>query len=426
MPATSNEIVVIGGGAAGMMAALSAAQQGASVTLLERNEKLGRKLNITGKGRCNLTNNCTEEEALAHVPCNSRFLFSAFSRFDPQAAMDFFERLGLALKTERGNRVFPVSDRAYDVTDTLRAALHRQHVRIVQDRAQELLFSEEGALCGVRAKRACYDCAAVILATGGVSYPATGSTGDGYRIAEAVGHTIIVPKPSLISLVCRDECCAQMQGLSLRNVALRVKNQKNKTIYEDFGEMLFTDKGVSGPMILSASAHLRNYEKDCYRLQIDLKPALEEEKLDRRIMRDLEQQHNRDFCNVLSGLVPRSMVPVLIARTEIPAHTKANAVTRQQRWRLLEQLKRFELTVTGPGPIEQAIITSGGVKTAEIQPATMESKRVPGLYFAGEIIDVDAYTGGFNLQIAWATGYTAGCAAAQRQGPRRDLGDVIL
>ena len=414
MPVTSNEIVVIGGGAAGMMAALSAAQQGAFVTLLERNEKLGRKLNITGKGRCNLTNNCTAEEALAHVPCNSRFLFSAFSRFDPQAAMNFFEYLGLALKTERGNRVFPVSDCAYDVTDALRAALRRHHVRIVHDRAQELLFSEEGALCGVRAERGCYSSAVVILATGGVSYPATGSTGDGYRMAEAVGHTIIAPKPSLISLVCRDECCAQMQGLSLRNVARRVKNQKNKTIYEDFGEMLFTDKGVSGPMILSASAHLRNYEKDRYRLQIDLKPALDEETLNRRIVRDLEQQHNRDFGNVLSGLVPRSMVPVLIARTEIPAHTKANAVTRQQRRRLLELLKCFEVEVMGPGPIEQAIITSGGVKTTEIQPATMESKRVPGLYFAGEIIDVDAYTGGFNLQIAWATGYAAGCAAAQR------------
>ncbi len=239
-------------------------------------------------------------------------------------------------------------------------------------------------MCGVRAERGCYSSAVVILATGGVSYPATGSTGDGYRMAEAVGHTIIAPKPSLISLVCRDECCAQMQGLSLRNVALRVKNQKNKTIYEDFGEMLFTDKGVSGPMILSASAHLRNYEKDRYRLQIDLKPALDEETLDRRIVRDLEQQHNRDFGNVLSGLVPRSMVPVLIARTEIPAHTKANAVTRQQRRRLLELLKCFEVEVMGPGPIEQAIITSGGVKTTEIQPATMESKRVPGLYFAGK------------------------------------------
>lgn len=408
-----NKVLVIGGGAAGMMAAITAAEAGAQVTLLERNEKVGRKLNITGKGRCNITNNCSAEEALANVPRNSRFLFSAFSRFDSHASMLFFEKHGLSLKTERGNRVFPVSDSAYDVTDTLRDALRRSHVKIVHDRAAELLLDENGQLCGVRGEKQDYDCSRVILATGGVSYPATGSTGDGYAIAQAVGHTIISPKPSLISLVCSDSCCGRMQGLSLRNVALTVKNKKKKTVYEDFGEMLFTDKGVTGPMILSASAHLRDYEKDQYRLLIDLKPALDEEKLDERLLRDLEEQHNRDFGNVLAGLVPRSMIGVIIERTEIPSNTKANSVTRQQRRRLLETLKRFELTVTGPGPMEQAIITSGGVKTGEINPATMESKKMPGLYFAGEIIDVDAYTGGFNLQIAWATGHAAGMAAAQ-------------
>lgn len=407
-----NKIVVIGGGPAGMMAAITAAEQGADVLLLERNEKLGRKLNITGKGRCNVTNNCTAEEALAQVPCNSRFLFSAFSRFDSRAAMDFFERHGLALKTERGNRVFPVSDSAFDVTDTLRDAMRRNHVKIVCDRAQELLV-EEGKICGVRGEKASYFTEKVILATGGASYPATGSTGDGYALAQAVGHTVIPPKPSLISLVCADSCCGRMQGLSLRNVAVTIKNQKKKTVYTDFGEMLFTDKGVSGPMILSASAHLRNYEKDNYRLLIDLKPALEEEKLDARILRDFEEQHNKDFGNVLAGLIPRSMIPVMIERTEIPSNTKANSITRQQRRRLVECMKRFELRVVGPGPLEQAIITSGGIKTGEINPSTMESKKVPGLYFAGEVIDVDAYTGGFNLQIAWSTGYAAGLSAAE-------------
>lgn len=408
-----NSIVIIGGGPAGMMAAITAAERGADVLLLERNEKVGRKLNITGKGRCNITNNCTAEEALSQIPCNSRFLFSAFSRFDSHAAMDFFESHGLKLKTERGNRVFPVSDSAYEVTDTLRAAMRKNHVKLVNDRAVELCLDENGAVCGVRGEKSHYSCDKVILATGGASYPATGSTGDGYSMAEAVGHTVIVPKASLISLVCKDDCCGRMQGLSLRNVAITIKNQKKKNVYEDFGEMLFTNKGVSGPMILSASAHLRNYEKDRYKLLIDLKPALDEEKLDERIIRDLEEQHNKDFGNVLGGLLPRSMIPVMIERTEIPSNTKANSVTRQQRRRLVELMKRFELEIVGPGPLEQAIITSGGIKTGEINPSTMESKKVPGLYFAGELIDVDAYTGGFNLQIAWSTGYVAGSSATE-------------
>lgn len=409
----SNKLIVIGGGPAGMMAAITAAEQGAEVMLLERNDKVGRKLNITGKGRCNLTNDCSVEEALSQIPRNSRFLYSAFSRFDCHAAMAFFEGQGLRLKTERGNRVFPVSDSAYDVTDTLRNALHRCHVKIIKERVHSLLLDPDGILCGVQGEGRQYLCRKVVLATGGVSYPATGSTGDGYAIAEAVGHTIVVPRASLVALECSDSCCGRMQGLSLRNVGLTVKNKKNKTIYEDFGEMLFTQKGVSGPMILSASAHLRDYEKDSYRLIIDLKPALEENKLDARILRDFEAKHNKDFGNVLAGLVPRSMIPVMVERTAIPSDTKVNSVTRQQRRRLIEAMKRFELTVSGPGPIAQAIITSGGVKTGEIHPATMESKKLPGLYFAGEIIDVDAYTGGFNLQIAWATGRAAGLAAGE-------------
>ncbi len=415
MPATKNDIIVIGGGPAGMMSAIIAAEEGAHVTLLERNDKVGRKLNITGKGRCNVTNNCSAEEALAQIPRNSRFLFSSFSKFDSRAVMEFFEKRGLHLKTERGNRVFPVSDSAYDVTDTLRDALRHAGVKIIKERAQEVLLKEDGAVCGVRGEKGEYTCAQAILATGGVSYPATGSTGDGYAMARLVGHTIIEPKASLISLVCSDRCCAQMQGLSLKNVSITIKNSKKKTVYQDFGEMLFTDKGVSGPMILSASAHLRDYEKDQYRLLIDLKPALDEEKLDARILRDLEEQHNKDFGNVLGGLIPRSMIPVMIERTGIPSNTKANSITRQQRRRLIETIKQFDLTVISPGPLQQAIITSGGIKTGEINPSTMESKKVPGLYFAGEIIDVDAYTGGFNLQIAWATGYVAGMAAAHAE-----------
>ena len=412
MPDQSNDVLVIGGGAAGMMAAIAAAESGADTALIERNEKLGRKLNITGKGRCNLTNDCSAEEALANIPCNSRFLFSAFSRFDCRAAMDFFQRRGLALKTERGRRVFPASDSAYDVTDTLRRALRQCHVRVIHDRARQILCGEDGAVCGVMGEKTRYSCRRLILATGGVSYPATGSTGDGYVMAEALGHTIITPKPSLISLVCREDCCGRMQGLSLRNVALTIKNQKKKTIYTDFGEMLFTAHGVSGPMVLSASAHLRDYNKNHYQLLIDLKPALDEKQLDARILRDMEAQHNRDVVNLLAGLLPRSMIPVVLERIELPAHTKVNSVTRQQRRRLLETMKCFSLSVEGPGPLEQAIITSGGVKTGEIDPGTMASKRVPGLYFAGEIIDVDAYTGGFNLQIAWSTGHAAGVAAA--------------
>ena len=408
----SNDIVVVGGGAAGMMAAIAAGEEGARVVLLERNEKLGKKLNITGKGRCNVTNNCSAQEALANVPCNGRFLYSAFSRFDSAAVMEFFERRGLPLKTERGNRVFPVSDSAYDVTDTLRSALHHARVKIVHDRAQHIRMDGENHVCSVEGEKGSYPCSSVILATGGVSYPATGSTGDGYRMAQELGHAIVAPKASLVSLVCEDSCCGRMQGLSLRNVALTVKNQKKKVVYKDFGEMLFTDRGVSGPMILSASAHLRDYAKNQYKIAIDLKPALDEQQLEARILRDFEAQHNRDFGNILAGLVPHSMIPVIIERTEIPSNTKANGITRQQRRRLMEVLKGFTLSVTGAGPIEQAIITSGGIRTKEIDPATMESKKVSGLYFAGEVIDVDAYTGGFNLQIAWSTGRAAGLAAA--------------
>lgn len=408
----TDDIIVVGGGASGMMAAVTAGEAGASVVLLEKMEKPGRKINITGKGRCNITNDRPASEALAAVPGNSRFLFSAFTRFDSRAAMDFFERHGLKLKTERGMRVFPASDSAYEVTDTLRTAMKRAGVRVAHATAEKIIV-EDGRAVGVKCRGREYHGKAVVLAVGGASYPGTGSTGDGYAMAENIGHTIIAPKPSLVPLECAEACCAKMQGLSLRNAALTVRNAKNKTVYEDFGEMLFTHFGVSGPMILSASAHMRDFGKDSYRLIIDLKPALSEEKLDARILRDISEQSNRDCSNLLAGLVNHSMVPVIAERAGIPTDEKANSITKAQRRALIGALKRFTLTVTGTRPLSEAIVTAGGVKTSEIDPATMESRKVKGLYFAGELIDVDAYTGGFNLQIAWSTGRAAGLAAAE-------------
>ncbi len=408
----SKEIVVIGGGAAGMAAAIFAARKGAAVTLLEPNERLGKKLNITGKGRCNVTNDSNCEELLAHVPQNGRFLYSAFSRWDGRDTMAFFEDLGVKLKVERGKRVFPVSDRSFDISSALERELRRLHVKLVRDRAVQLLVRED-VLCGVQGEKESYDASAVIVATGGVSYPLTGSTGDGYRFAESAGHTIVTPRGSLVPLVSNDEDCLAMQGLSLKNVTLTVKNKKNKVIYSELGEMLFTHFGLSGPLVLSASSHMRNFEKEEYTLSIDLKPALDEQKLDARLLRDFEERANQNFSSVLSGLVNRSMISVIIKRTGIDGETKANSITREQRRSLLALLKNFTVSVTGTRPVSDAIITSGGIKVGEINPTTMESKKLGGLYFAGEVIDVDAYTGGFNLQIAWATGKAAGEAAAE-------------
>ena len=406
------DCVVIGGGAAGMMAAITAASEGAAVTLLERNPKVGRKLYITGKGRCNVTNHCTAAEVLSSTPCNGKFLYSCMERFAPADTMAFFERLGVPLKTERGNRVFPASDRAADIIDALYRELHRRKVKIVETRATGIL-TREGRVCGVTAEKGEFSCEAVILATGGVSYPGTGSTGDGYEMAKALGHTIVEPKPSLVPLCSDDPCCGQMQGLSLRNTGLKVKNEKGKTAYQDQGELLFTHFGLSGPMILSASAHLRRFDKERYTVCLDLKPALDEEMLDARLLREFEENANKDFGNALGGLLPRAMIPVMVERSGIPEETKVHSITRAQRRRLLELLKCFTIEITGPRPVEEAIVTSGGIKVSEIDPKTMGSKLVSGLYFAGELIDVDAYTGGFNLQIAWATGHAAGRAAAR-------------
>ncbi len=410
-----SEIIVIGGGAAGMMAAITAARQGAGVTLLEPNERLGKKLNITGKGRCNVTNDCDQETLMANIPGNGRFLYSALTRFTPQDAMAFFEALGVPLKVERGNRVFPVSDRSFDISGALERELRRLRVRILRERAAEIT-AEDGRVTGVQTDRQHHPTDAVVLATGGVSYPGTGSTGDGYAMAAALGHTIVPPRGSLVPLESGDADCAAMQGLSLRNVEATVLNGKNKPVFREFGEMLFTHFGVSGPLMLSASAHLRRWDKEQYRLSIDLKPALDQQKMDSRILRDIGENPNRDMSNILSGLVHRSMVPVLLRRLALPEGEKANSLTKEQRRALVQELKHFTVSLTGPRPVAEAIVTAGGVKVGDVVPGTMASKLAEGLYFAGEILDVDAYTGGFNLQIAWATGYLAGLSAAEQRG----------
>lgn len=408
---TNSPVVVIGGGAAGMMAALSARRAGARVILVEPNEKLGRKLYITGKGRCNLTNNTTPEGVLRHVPRNGRFLYSAVTRFPPAAVMEYFETLGVPLKTERGGRVFPCSDRAADVIDALFFALKKAGVSLLRDRATALEIQED-RVTGVVLEGQTLAAGAVILATGGLSYPATGSTGDGYRLAQEAGHTIVEPRPSLVPLEEAGDTCARMQGLSLKNVTLTLKNQKKKAVFQEQGEMLFTHFGLSGPLVLSASAHA-NWAKDTYTAVIDLKPALDEEKLEARILRDVAQAPNKAFRNFLEGLLPRLLIPVAGERAQIPADLPVNAMTRAQRRRLMEVMKHFAIPIAGPRPIKEAIITAGGVKTGEVDPGSMMSKKTAGLFLAGELLDVDAYTGGFNLQIAWCTGRAAGEGAAQ-------------
>ncbi len=400
--------IVIGGGPAGMLAAITAAGRGQRVLLLERNDRLGKKLLITGKGRCNVTNNCPEQTVLQNTPRNGRFLFSAMAACTPADMMNFFESRGCPLKTERGDRVFPVSDKAQSVLDCLQRELRYQKVTVQKGRVQELLTAD-GAVCGVKTEQEAFEADWVILATGGLSYPTTGSTGDGYAMAQRLGHTVTQTEGSLVPLEVAGRDCPDMQGLSLRNVGVRLINEKNKVLYKDFGELLFTHFGVSGPTVLSASAHMKG---QC-RLIIDLKPALEESKLDARILRDLEMYQNRTMENALTDLLPRSMIPVVLRRCQIDSSMQANSLTKQQRRGLVECLKGFSLEITGKRPVAEAIITSGGIKVSEIDPKTMGSKLIPGLYFAGEIIDCDAYTGGFNLQIAWATAYAAGMAVGE-------------
>ena len=398
--------IVIGGGPAGMFAAITAARKGQRVLLLERNDRLGKKLLITGKGRCNVTNDCDAKEVLQNVPRNGRFLYSAMAACPPEKVMGFFVDSGCALKTERGNRVFPVSDRSVSVLDALQRELRRSGVTVQTGRVTRIL-TENGAVSGVKVGNQQISSDWVILATGGLSYPTTGSTGDGYAMARELGHTVTPTEGSLVPLETDDDC-AEMQGLSLRNVSVKLLDAKGKPLFSDFGELLFTHFGVSGPTVLSASAHLKG-EGCC--LVIDLKPALDEGKLNDRILRDLQMYKNRSMENALTDLLPRSMIPVVLNRLEIDPAMQANSLNKQQRRGLVELLKAFPVQIRGKRPVSEAIITSGGIKISEIDPKTMMSKLVQGLYFAGEIIDCDAYTGGFNLQIAWATAYAAGMNA---------------
>lgn len=409
------DLIVIGGGAAGLMAAGTAAQRGLSVTLFERNDKLARKVAITGKGRCNVTNSCPLlNELIGNVPVNGRFLYGAFSRFGTDDTIDFFEGLGVPLKIERGNRVFPVSDKALDIVDALNKFITINGVRRKQGRVTELII-ENGAVKGcVTDDGKKYYADNVLIATGGLSYPATGSTGDGYTLAKQAGHTVTELKPSLVPLECHEGWCTDAQGLSLRNVEIVVEDTVNyKEVYKDFGEMLFTHYGVSGPMILSASSHMRNMERGRYVIHIDFKPALTHEQLDKRLQRDLLECSNKNLYNTLSLMLPRKMIPIVVKLSGLNGNIKSNQVTKEMRGALVELLKDIRLTVTDFRPIDEAIVTSGGVSVSEIDPKTMKSKITDGLYFAGEVIDVDAYTGGFNLQIAFSTGRLVGNSVFQ-------------
>ncbi len=409
---TSSDLIVVGAGAAGMMAAGTAARAGARVTVLEKTEHTGRKLGITGKGRCNVTNRCSVREAVANIPGNGKFLYSALTAFPPESTMAFFESLGVPLKVERGNRVFPQSDRAGDIVDALRRFCRRSGAVLQRARAEKLL-TEGGRVSGVRTDRGDYFAKSVILATGGLSYPVTGSDGDGYRMAADVGHNVIPPRGSLIPLESPDEFCRQMAGFSPKNVAVRVVDGRGKRVFQDMGEMLFTHFGVSGPLVLSASAHMRDFEKSRYTMYIDLKPALDRETLDRRILRDFEKYKNRNFENALTDLAGKSMIPVLVRLSGIDPERKVNSVTREERLALVELFKAFPVRISGPRPVEEAIVTSGGVDVKQVDPRTMESQLLPGLYFAGEILDADGYTGGFNLQIAWSTAHMAALSAGE-------------
>ncbi|MCI8785097.1 MAG: NAD(P)/FAD-dependent oxidoreductase [Eubacterium sp.] len=402
-------VIVIGGGPAGMFAALSAAENGHAVTLLEKNEKLGKKLFITGKGRCNLTNAGDMDALFGNVVTNRKFLYSAFYACDNRRVIEFFERRGMPTKTERGNRVFPVSDHSSDVIAVLKQALVRAGVQVRLHTEVSEILKEEEKITGVSLKNGRnLPCDAVVLATGGYSYQSTGSTGDGYLFAGACGHTVTALKPSLVPLTAKEPYVKQMQGLSLKNVGVTIRREQ-KVLFEDFGEMLFTHFGVSGPLILRASSLVgKELNRQPLAMALDLKPALNEHQLDQRLLREFGQNKNKRFKNSVHGLLPAKMIPVLIQLSGIDPDKKINEMTRQERGGLITLLKAFPVTLTGMRDFNEAIITKGGISVKEVNPSTMESKKLPGLYFAGEVLDLDAMTGGFNLQIAWSTGYLAG------------------
>ena len=411
------KIVIIGGGAAGLMAAAAVAKELGNVpyniTVVEKNSRPARKVMITGKGRCNVTNNCDVNTLIANTPKNGKFLYSAFNNFSAQDTMAYFESMGVPLKTERGNRVFPVSDKALDIVDALVKSA-KKDCSIIEGEATAII-APKGFVTAVKLSDGkILDADCVVIATGGMSYPLTGSTGDGYKMAKILGHSVTNLTPSLVGLECHEGFCTRLAGLSLKNVMLSVfEDGKKKPLYKEMGEMLFTHTGISGPLTLSASAHLRYMGKKKYFAEIDLKPALDEAQLDKRILRDFEEALNRDFANSLDKLLPKSIIPVIINMSGIAPHTKVNQISREQRLSLISAIKHFKLHITGFRPIDEAIITSGGISVKEIDPATMMSKLIDGLFFAGEVIDVDAYTGGFNLQIAFSTGVLAGENAAK-------------
>ena len=405
-------IGIIGGGAAGMMAAIYASDGGAEVTILERNAACGRKIGITGKGRCNVTNDSTVNEFLQNVPTNPRFLYGALNFLTPELTQAFFEAEGLPLKVERGKRVFPVSDRAGDVVRCLVSCCKSRGVKIVNTRVTDLRV-EDGKIIGASTADGDLDFDRVIVATGGRSYPRTGSEGDGYEFARQVGHTVTAITPSLVPLVSRSGICGRMQGLSLKNVALTVTDkQSGKVVYEDFGEMMFTHFGVTGPMVLSASAHLPRIREGIYRASVDLKPALDEKTLDARVLSDFKKYNNRDLINALDDLLPQKLIPIAVELSGVSGRKKVNSITKEERAALISVIKGLSFSLDGTRPIDEAIVTKGGVSVKEIDPKTMGSKLVNGLYFAGEVLDVDAYTGGFNLQIAFSTGALAGSSAS--------------
>lgn len=399
------KVAVVGGGPAGMMAAIAAAKT-ADVLLFEQNNMLGRKLLITGKGRCNVTNFCAEEELIAQVVRNPKFLYSAFHTFNAYDAYASFEEWGVPLKIERGNRVFPVSDRSSDVRDAMKRKAAEMNVKFIFEKV--LNVAGDKVVCSDRV----YDVDAVILATGGCSYPLTGSCGDGYKMAKALGHAVVSPEPALVALIEAGNDCSDLMGLSLKNVQLSIYDSRSKQLYSEFGEMLFTHKGISGPIVLSASSHLGRMDFPCV-ASIDLKPALDEEKLDKRLLRDFEENINKDFLNALDKILPKKIIPKIIERSGIDPRSKVHQITKSERLSLVRAIKNFEIKIKEKADFSEAIITSGGVDVSQIDPRTMESKLIPNLYFAGEVIDVDALTGGYNLQIAYSTGYLAGISASK-------------